>query len=95
LRLELSQTQQEIQHRKQVEREKEVLIGELQKALTEVKTLRGFLPTCAHCKKIRDEAGEWHQLEHYIQDHSEAKFSHGICPECTDLHFPEFRQARR
>jgi hypothetical protein len=67
----------------------------LQQALAEVKTLRGYLPTCAHCKKIRDEAGEWHQLEDYIQNHSEAKFSHGICPECSDLHFPEFREIRR
>jgi len=91
-RLELSLAQQEIERRKQVEREKEVLIVELQQALAEVKTLRGFLPTCAHCKKIRDEAGEWHQIEDYIQNHSEAKFSHGICPECTELHFPEFRE---
>jgi len=92
VRLELSLAQQEIERRKKVEREKEVLIGELQRALAEVKTLRGFIPTCAHCRKIRDESGEWHQIEDYIQNHSEAKFSHGICPECTELHFPEFRE---
>jgi hypothetical protein len=95
VRLELSLAQQEIERRKKVEHEKEGLIVELKRALTEVKTLRGFLPTCAHCKKIRDEAGEWHQLEDYIQSHSEAQFSHGICPECTDMHFPEFRESRR
>lgn len=93
MQLELSLAQQEIERRKQVEREKEILIEELRQALSEVKSLRGFLPTCAHCKKIRDEAGDWHQLEDYIQNHSEAKFSHGICPECSSLHFPEFRKA--
>jgi hypothetical protein len=88
VRLELSLAQQEIERRKQVEREKEVLIGELQQALSEVKTLRGFLPTCAYCKNVRDEAGNWHQLEAYIQSHSDATFSHGICPDCCKVHFP-------
>jgi uncharacterized PurR-regulated membrane protein YhhQ (DUF165 family) len=87
VRQELSLAQQEIERRKQAEREKEMLIGQLQIALTEVKTLRGILPTCAHCKKIRDDAGEWSQLEEYIQSHSEAKFTHGICPECTHEFF--------
>lgn len=90
VRLELTMAQQEIERRKQVEREKEVLIEELKKALTEVKTLRGILPTCAYCHNIRDERGEWRQLEEYIQDHSDAKFSHGICPKCRAAHFPQF-----
>lgn len=90
VRLELSLAQQEIERRKQVEREKELLIGELQVALTEVKTLRGILPTCGHCKKIRDNGDEWHPLEEYIQTHSEAKFSHGVCPECTEQFFGSF-----
>lgn len=94
VRLELSLAQQEIERRKQVEREKEVLIGELQQALGEVKTLRGFLPTCAYCKNIRDEAGEWHKLEVYIQTHSDAKFSHGICPDCCKVHLPDVRLDR-
>jgi uncharacterized PurR-regulated membrane protein YhhQ (DUF165 family) len=94
VRLELTLAQQEIERRKKAEREKEALIDQLQQALTEVKTLRGFLPTCAHCKRIRDEEGEWRQIEDYIQTHSEATFSHGICPECTDEHFPEFRARR-
>jgi hypothetical protein len=88
VRQELNLAQQEIERRKQVEREKEALIQQLQQALNEVKTLRGILPTCAYCKNIRDEAGEWHQLEDYIQSHSEAKFSHGICPDCRRTHFP-------
>lgn len=94
VRLELSLAQQEIERRKQVEREKENLIEALRQALNEVKSLRGILPTCAYCKNIRDEAGEWHQLEEYIQTHSEAKFSHGICPECRKVHFPYAREER-
>jgi hypothetical protein len=89
VRLELSLAQQEIERRKKAERENEQLIGSLQAALNEVKRLRGILPTCAYCKNIRDEKGEWHQLEYYIQNHSEAKFSHGICPECAKTHFPQ------
>ncbi len=88
VRLELSLAQQEIERRKQLEHEKEQLIGSLQKALQEVKTLRGILPTCAYCKDIRDEDGQWHQLESYIQGHSEARFSHGICDPCARKHFP-------
>jgi len=92
VRMELNLAQQEIERRKQVEREKEILIAELQQALNEVKTLRGILPTCAYCKNIRDEVGDWHQLEEYIQTHSEAKFSHGICPDCRKVHFPHVRE---
>jgi len=94
VRLELSLAQQEIERRKQVEREKEDLIRQLQQALTEVKTLRGILPTCAYCRNIRDEDGAWKQLEEYIQSHSEAKFSHGICPQCRATHFPQFPEER-
>lgn len=92
VRLELNLAQQEIERRKKVEREKESLIEQLQKALAEVKTLRGILPTCAYCKDIRDEVGDWHQLEEFIQTHSEAKFSHGICPDCRKIHFPQVRE---
>ncbi len=88
VRIELNLAQQEIERRKKVEREKEELIDSLQAALNEVKRLRGILPTCAYCKNIRDEQGAWHQLEYYIQNHSEAKFSHGICPDCAREHFP-------
>ena len=75
---------QEIKERKQVEKEREQLINELQEALVNVKTLSGLLPICANCKKIRDDKGYWNNLEGYIQTHSEVKFSHGMCSECSD-----------
>jgi hypothetical protein len=56
----------------------------LSDALDRVKTLRGMLPICAWCKKIRDDQGYWTQVEAYISRHSEAEFTHGICPACTD-----------
>jgi len=93
-RQELSLAQQEIERRKKVEREKQQLIEALQQALGEVRTLRGILPTCAFCKNIRDEDGNWQQLETYIQNHSEAKFSHGICPDCQAEHFPDVQPTR-
>lgn len=76
--------------RKQAEKEREKLIHELQETLTKVKTLSGLLPICASCKKIRDDKGYWNQIESYIQDHSGAEFSHGICPECMKKLYPEF-----
>ena len=79
----------QIEERKIVETEKEKLIVELKKALGEVKTLGGLLPICASCKKIRDDQGYWNQLEHYIQKHSEAEFSHSVCPDCTKMLYPE------
>lgn len=79
--------QKEILERQRVEKEKEGLIQELQEALSEVKTLQGFLPICSHCKKIRDDKGYWNQIESYIRDHSDAEFSHGICPDCMKEHY--------
>ena len=70
-------------------REKEKLIIELQEALSKVKLLSGFLPICANCKKIRDDKGYWKQVEQYIHEHSEAEFSHGICPDCSKKLYPE------
>ena len=61
---------------------------ELEQALGEVKNLRGLLPICGQCKKIRDEQGQWQAVESYIKAHSEADFSHGICPECLNKHYP-------
>ena len=75
--------------RKRVEQEKEQLIMDLKSALAEVKTLRGFIPICASCKKIRDDSGYWQQIEQYIQDRSDALFSHGICPDCAKKLYPE------
>jgi len=71
------------------EEEQGKLILELRKALSEVKTLRGFLPICASCKKIRDDMGYWNQIECYIRDRSDAEFSHSICPECVEKLYPE------
>lgn len=62
--------------------EREQIITDLQAALVQVKTLRGLLPICANCKKIRDDSGYWHNVEAYVMEHSEADFSHGICPDC-------------
>jgi sigma-B regulation protein RsbU (phosphoserine phosphatase) len=67
----------------------------LRRAQLEIRTLRGFLPTCAHCKKIRDEQGTWHGIETYITEHSEAQFSHGLCPDCMPTFFPDFRPGDR
>jgi len=61
----------------------------LQKAFDEIKTLRGIIPICSHCKQIRDDEGLWKQIEEYIHTHSEAEFSHGICPSCMRKHYPE------
>ena len=70
------------------EAEKENLINELQASIAEINILQGLIPICAHCKKIRDDKGFWQQLEKYIQDRSEAEFSHGICPDCTEELYP-------
>ncbi|HMP77747.1 MAG TPA: VUT family protein [Kiritimatiellia bacterium] len=75
IREELTSARDEIQRRIEAE-------AALQKALSEVKTLRGLIPICASCKRIRDDGGFWKQLESYLQEHSDAEFSHGICPEC-------------
>jgi len=64
--------------------ERQKLLIKLQNALDEIKTLKGLIPICSHCKKIRDDQGYWNILESYIQKHSEASFSHGMCPECSD-----------
>ena len=71
------------------ERDRDKLIAELQKALAKVRTLNGMLPICASCKKIRDDKGYWNQIESYIRDHSEAEFSHSICPECAQKLYPD------
>ena len=63
---------------------------ELKEALDKVKLLSGFLPICASCKKIRDDKGYWNQIEIYIRDHSEAEFSHSVCPECAKKLYPDF-----
>ncbi|MCI5144233.1 MAG: PAS domain S-box protein [Candidatus Electrothrix sp. AR3] len=78
----------DITERKEAEIEREQLIQQLQTALAKVRLLSGLLPICAWCKNIRDDRGYWHRVEVYLQDHSEANFSHGICPECTKKVMP-------
>ncbi|MFC2005911.1 PAS domain S-box protein [Chloroflexota bacterium] len=78
----------DITERKKAEEEREKLIQELKEALSQIKTLSGLTPICAWCKKIRDNEGYWASVEQYIEAHSEAEFTHGICPECTAKCFP-------
>lgn len=66
-----------------MEREREALILELQKAISEIKTLQGLLPICVRCKKIREDNGYWRNVETFIAQHSNAKFTHGFCPDCA------------
>jgi hypothetical protein len=80
---------QDITQRKQAENDREALIRELEQALEEIRTLSGLLPICAQCKKVRDDRGYWQQIEAYVQEHSQARFSHGICPSCARQLYPE------
>ncbi|MDO9264558.1 MAG: histidine kinase N-terminal 7TM domain-containing protein [Desulfosalsimonadaceae bacterium] len=81
---------QDISFRKKLESDREGLIATLRNALGQVKTLKGLLPICANCKKIRDDQGNWQDISVYIHRHSEAEFSHGICPECMERLYPEY-----
>jgi len=79
----------DITDRKRAEKEREKLIKELQEALKEINTLRGILPLCSFCKKVRDDKGFWEQVDVYIQKHSQADISHSVCPECGKKHYPD------
>ncbi len=76
--------------RKQIESEREQLIVDLQNAIEQIKTLKGIVPICASCKKIRDDKGYWEQVDQYVAKHTDAKFSHGICPDCTKKLYPDY-----
>lgn len=80
--------------RKAMEEKRDQAIREREAAMAQIKILQGFLPICASCKKIRDDQGAWRQMETYIRDHSEAEFSHGICPDCARRLYPEFYAAK-
>jgi PAS domain S-box-containing protein len=82
-RIEVRGILTDITDRKRAEERREKLLKELEEALTKVRTLSGLLPICSSCKKIRDDRGYWNQIEAYIRDHSEAEFSHSICPDCV------------
>jgi PAS domain S-box-containing protein len=83
----------DITEQKRLEKERENIIKELQNALAELKTLRGILPLCSFCKKIRNDSGYWEQVDEYIARHSEADISHSICPECLKKHYPKQYEA--
>jgi PAS domain S-box-containing protein len=82
-------TLRDASERIKAEREREKLIEDLEDALEKIRTLKGLLPICAFCKKIRDDQGYWEKVETYIEAHSDAEFSHSICPECAKKHYPE------
>ncbi len=67
-------------------------VAELQHALDHVKTLQGILPICMHCHKIRNDEESWQRVEEYISQHSDAEFSHGLCPECLNKYYPESKK---
>jgi hypothetical protein len=79
----------EVAERKRYGVERDKVVVELQEALSQIKNLKGLLPTCASCKRIREDEGTWIEMESYIQNHSEAKFSHGICPQCAKKLYPD------
>ena len=79
----------DLTERKRADEERENLIAELQNALSEIKTLRGILPICSYCKKIRNDEGYFEQIESYIHKHSGVDFSHTICNSCLKKHYPE------
>ena len=72
------------------EEEKTKIIEDLNIANMEIKTLRGIIPICSHCKNIRDDEGYWSQVEVYVRQRTEADFTHSICPDCAQKHYPEF-----
>jgi len=78
----------DITERKRSEAERERLIGELRHAMAQVKTLTGLLPICSKCKRIRDDHGYWQRLETYFMEHSQATFTHSLCPECLEYLYP-------
>lgn len=90
LELELHKNRlEELVKKRTIELEKKNI--ELEEALSKVKTLSGFMPICASCKKIRDDQGYWNQIEGYIRDHSEIEFSHSICPKCAKKLYPDLK----
>jgi hypothetical protein len=73
--------------------ERDQLIEDLQRSAANVRALSGLLPICAGCKQIRDDKGYWSQVECYVQEHSEATFTHGLCPDCIKKYYPELNES--
>lgn len=80
-------------YKHRMEQERKQLQAQLAKAQQQLKILSGLLPICSYCKKIRDDQGYWNQLEEYITDHSEAEFTHSLCPTCVRVHYPQYSQS--
>jgi PAS domain S-box-containing protein len=80
---------QDITERKRVEKDREELIRRLQEALSSIKTLRGLIPICSSCRRIRNDQGYWQQVDEYIREHSDVRFSHGLCKECAQKLYPD------
>ncbi|SMC24566.1 hypothetical protein SAMN02746041_02046 [Desulfacinum hydrothermale DSM 13146] len=91
LRRKNKELEAEVEEREQVEKDKERLIQELKEALENLRKLRGLLPICAYCKKIRDDQGYWNQLESYIAQHADVTFTHSVCPECAKKIYEELQ----
>lgn len=88
-RSRLEASEEEALHREQSSR------LELEQTVRELRVLRGIIPICSHCRKIRSEVGDWQQLESYVREHTDAEFSHGLCPECIDEHYPALAEEMR
>jgi DNA-binding NarL/FixJ family response regulator len=86
--------EKEVSKRKTAEEEKDRAIATLQKTIRKIDTLKGLLPICAACKRIRDKKGEWRPLESYISEHSNADFTHDICPDCAERLYPDIDTSR-
>ncbi len=84
----------QVYKRRKAEKKTKDLIQQLQEALSKVKQLSGIIPICSSCKKIRDDKGYWKQIELYIRDHSEANFTHGVCPDCYKRFYPDIYDDR-
>ncbi len=84
------ETIEDITARKQAEEQREKVIRDLQEASNKIKTLRGLIPICACCKKIRDDSGYWNSVESYIHSHADVEFTHGICPDCMKKLYPDY-----
>jgi hypothetical protein len=91
LRRKNNELEAEVEERQQMEKDKERLIQELKEALENLRKLRGLLPICAYCKKIRDDKGYWNQLESYMAQHADVSFTHSICPECSKKIYEELQ----
>jgi PAS domain S-box-containing protein len=85
----VSAIERDITARRRVEEERLKLIEELTYALAKIKTLKGLLPICASCKKIRDDGGYWQKVESYLSEHTDAEFTHGLCPDCLETLYPD------